>query len=122
MTLIYWCAWASSKWVFKNLFRCRVYNPERVPGSGSVIIAANHESYFDPPFIGSSLFRPLNYLARENIFSHWLSGPFFRRLNSVPVDRDGGGAKGFLITRTQRLLYWYRGHKGVHSFCPESTH
>ena len=47
MTLIYWCAWASSKWVFKNLFRCRVYNPERVSDTGSVIIAANHESYFD---------------------------------------------------------------------------
>ena len=115
MTLIYWCAWASSKWVFKNLFRCRVYNPERVSDTGSVIIAANHESYFDPPFIGSSLFRPLNYLARENIFSHWLSGPFFRRLNSVPVDRDGGGAKGLKII-LDRLL----NNSGIIIF-PEGT-
>ena len=97
MTLIYWWTWATSKWIFKNLFRCRVYNPERVPTKGSVIIASNHESYIDPPFIGSSLSRPINYLARENIFSHWLSGPYFRRLNAVPVDRDGGGAKGLKI-------------------------
>ena len=76
MTPLYWWAWASSRWIFKNLFRCRVYNPERVPIIGPVIIAANHESYFDPPFIGSSLPRPINYLARENIFSHWLSGLF----------------------------------------------
>ena len=97
MTLIYWWTWASSKWIFKNFFRCRVYNPERVPTKGSVIIASNHESFIDPPFIGSSLSRPINYLARENIFSHWLSGPYFRRLNAVPVDRDGGGAKGLKI-------------------------
>lgn len=103
MTPFYWWAWASSKWIFKNLFRCRVYNPERVPVAGPVIIAANHESYFDPPFIGSSLPRPINYLARENIFSHWLSGFFFRGLNAVPVDREGGGAKGLKII-LERLL------------------
>jgi len=103
MTPLYWWAWASSRWIFKNLFRCRVYNPERVPIIGPVIIAANHESYFDPPFIGSSLPRPINYLARENIFSHWLSGPFFRGLNTVPVDREGGGAKGLKII-LERLL------------------
>lgn len=103
MTPLYWWAWASSRWIFKNLFRCRVYNPERVPIIGPVIIAANHESYFDPPFIGSSLPRPINYLARENIFSHWLSGPFFRGLNAVPVDREGGGARGLKII-LERLL------------------
>jgi len=74
-----------------------------VPVTGPVIIAANHESYFDPPFIGSSLPRSINYLARENIFSHWLSGPFFRGLNAVPVDRQGGGAKGLKII-LERLL------------------
>ena len=103
MTPLYWWAWASSRWIFKNLFRCRVYNPERVPIIGPVIIAANHESYFDPPFIGSSLPRPINYLARENIFSHWLSGLFFRGLNAVPVDREGGGARGLKII-LERLL------------------
>ena len=115
MTLIYWWAWVSSKWIFKNLFRCRMYNPERVPYAGPVIIAANHESYFDPPFIGSSLSRPINYLARENIFSHWLSGPFFRSLNTVPVNRDGGGAKGLKII-LERLL----NNNGIIIF-PEGT-
>ena len=115
MTLIYWLAWSASKWIFKNLFRCRVYNPERVPAMGSVILAANHESFFDPPFIGSSLSRPINYLARENIFAHWLSGPFFRRLNTVPVDRDGGGAKGLKII-LERLL----NNNGIIIF-PEGT-
>jgi len=89
--------------LFRNLFRCRVYHPERVPPAGPVILAANHESYFDPPFVGSSLPRPINYLAREDLFSNRFSGPFLRRLNSVPVDRGGGGARG-LKNILERLL------------------
>jgi 1-acyl-sn-glycerol-3-phosphate acyltransferase len=74
-----------------------------MPLSGPVIIAANHESYLDPPFVGSSFNRPINYLARETLFSNWLSGPFLSALNAVPVDRGGGGAKGLKII-LERLM------------------
>ena len=85
MTPLYWLAWSTSRMLFRNLFRCRVYHPERMPLTGPVIIAANHESYLDPPFVGSSFHRPLNYLARENLFSNWLSGPFLSSRNAVPA-------------------------------------
>ena len=85
MTPLYWLAWSTSRMLFRNLFRCRVYHPERVPLTGPVILAANHESYFDPLFVGSSLPRSFNYLAREDLFSNRLSGSFLRGLNSVPV-------------------------------------
>jgi 1-acyl-sn-glycerol-3-phosphate acyltransferase len=68
-----------------------------------VILAANHESYLDPPLVGSSLQRPVHYLAREDLFSNRLSGPFLRGLNSVPVDRGGGGAKGLKSILEQLL-------------------
>ena len=103
MTPLYWLAWSASRLVYRNLCRCRVYHPERVPLNGPVILAANHESYLDPPLVGSSLPRPVHYLAREDLFSNWLSGPFLRGLNSVPVDRGGGGAKG-LKNILERLL------------------
>ena len=89
--------------LFRHLFRCRVYHPERMPLTGPVIIAANHESYLDPPFVGSSFHRPINYLARENLFSNLFSGPFLRALNAVPVNRAGGGAKG-LKSILERLM------------------
>ena len=76
MTPLYWLAWSTSRLLFLNLFRCRVYHSERVPLTGPVILAANHESYFDPPFVGSSLPRPINSLARADLFSNRLSGPF----------------------------------------------
>ena len=103
MTPLYWLAWSTSRMLFRNLFRCRVYHPERMPLTGPVIIASNHESYLDPPFVGSSFHRPINYLARENLFSNWLSGPFLSSLNAVPVDRGGGGAKG-LKSILERLM------------------
>ena len=103
MTPLYFAAWTATRGIFRNLFRCRVYHTERMPLTGPVIIAANHESYLDPPFVGSSFNRPINYLARENLFSNWLSGPFLRSLNAVPVDRGGGGAKGLKII-LERLM------------------
>ncbi len=115
MTPLYWLAWSAARMLFRNLFRCRVYHPERVPLTGPVILAANHESYFDPLFVGSSLPRSINYLAREDLFSNRLSGSFLRGLNSVPVDRGGGGARG-LKNILERLL---RGN-GIIIF-PEGT-
>ena len=60
MTPLYWLAWSTSRMLFRNLFRCRVYHPERMPLTGPVIIAASHESYLDPPFVGRRFHRPIN--------------------------------------------------------------
>jgi 1-acyl-sn-glycerol-3-phosphate acyltransferase len=84
-------------------FRCRYLTPEHVPVSGPVILAANHCSYLDPPLVGAGLRRDLHYLARESLFDLPLLGTLLRRVNVVPVDRDGGGAAG-LRAILNRLL------------------
>jgi 1-acyl-sn-glycerol-3-phosphate acyltransferase len=68
-----------------------------------VILAANHASYLDPPLVGSGLKRPINYLARESLFRFFAIGALLRSWNSVPVDREGGGARG-LKNIMDRLL------------------
>jgi 1-acyl-sn-glycerol-3-phosphate acyltransferase len=80
-----------------------VFNRERVPVSGPVILAANHMSYLDPPLVGCALPRDINYLARESLFRYPVMGAVLRSWNSVPVDRDGGGAAG-LRAILDRLL------------------
>jgi 1-acyl-sn-glycerol-3-phosphate acyltransferase len=70
---------------------------------GPVILASNHASFLDPPLVGAGLHRAINYLARESLFRFPVVGWVLRNWNSVPVDREGGGAKG-LKAILDRLL------------------
>jgi len=90
----YFLGWSCFRALFKIYFRWRVYNPERVPETGPVILAANHASFIDPPLVGAGLPRDINYLARESLFRFPGIGALLRSWNSVPVDREGGGAAG----------------------------
>jgi 1-acyl-sn-glycerol-3-phosphate acyltransferase len=90
----YFAAWAIFRLLYSSYFRWRVFNLERVPREGPVILASNHASFLDPPLIGASLPRPINYLARDTLFRFPLVGAVLRSWNSVPVDREGGGAAG----------------------------
>lgn len=103
MPLIYRFTWLCCRFVFAIYFRWRIHNEDRVPRAGSVILAANHASFLDPPMIGSAVRRPINYLARESLFRFPIFGWYIRALNSVPVDRDGAGAKGLKMI-LDRLL------------------
>ena len=94
MNPVYFAGWCFFRFFYKTYFRARFYNPERVPLKGPVILACNHASYLDPPLVGSGLRRDINYLAREDLFRFPVVGWVLRNWNSVPVDREGGGAKG----------------------------
>src|ERR1700760_4602679 len=94
MNFIYFLGWSFFRAVYATYFHWRVYNPERVPLKGPVILASNHASILDPPLVGSGLDRDINYLARKTLFNQPIVGWVLRSWNSVPVDRDGGGGAG----------------------------
>jgi 1-acyl-sn-glycerol-3-phosphate acyltransferase len=79
---------------FTAYHRCRICNVERVPATGPVLLACNHASFYDPPLVGSALPRDICYLARESLFKTSLGNWVLRKLNCIPVDREGGGAAG----------------------------
>jgi len=103
MNPVYFLGWFFFRAFYRFYCRYRVFNPERVPLEGPVILASNHASFLDPPLVGSGLRRGINYLARESLFRFPVVGWVLRRWNSVPVDREGGGAKG-LKAILDRLL------------------
>src|SRR5215468_3931841 len=103
MNPIYFLGWLSFRIIFTFYFRWRVFNRERVPLKGPLILASNHASILDPPLVGAGICRGINYLARESLFRFPVVGWVLRHWNSVPVDRDGGGARG-LKAILDRLL------------------
>lgn len=104
MSLIYRLGWTFYRAFFATYCRWHVFNPERVPVRGPVILVSNHASHLDPPLVGAGLPRALNYLARESLFRLPIAGWALRNVNAVPVDRDGAGAAGLraIFTRLRQ--------------------
>lgn len=103
MNFVYFLGWCFFRTIYATYFHWRVFNAERVPLKGPVILASNHASFLDPPLVGSGITRGINYLARDTLFRYPGIGWLLRKWNSVPVDREGGGAAG-LKAILDRLL------------------
>ena len=103
MRPIYFLGWSGFRVIFALYFRSRAFHAERVPGTGPVILASNHASFLDPFLVGASVSREINYLARDDLFRFPVIGWLLRQWQSVPVNREGGGAKG-LKAILDRLL------------------
>lgn len=94
MAPFYRVCWWIARTLFRFYFRWKILGIENVPKSGPVVLACNHVSYVDPPLVGAALTRPVYFLARSTLFRNWFFGGLIRKLNALPVDRDGGGGKG----------------------------
>jgi 1-acyl-sn-glycerol-3-phosphate acyltransferase len=57
---------------------------------------------FDPPLVGITCQRRMNYLARDTLFPIPILGSLIRFLDAIPIDREGVGLSG--IKETLRRL------------------
>jgi 1-acyl-sn-glycerol-3-phosphate acyltransferase len=86
----------------KGLFDLKAYGVHHIPPDGGVLIASNHQSYLDPPLLGTPLDRPAAFLAKSELFKFGPFGWIIRRLNAFPV-RQGAGDVG-AMKESIRLL------------------
>jgi 1-acyl-sn-glycerol-3-phosphate acyltransferase len=66
---------------------------EHVPRAGGVVMAINHVGYLDFTYAGLAARasgRLVRFMAKQEVFTHRVSGPLMRGMHHIPVDRDAG--------------------------------
>ena len=71
------------------LFRGEVAGLENLPSDGGFLVAANHASHLDPPFIGAVLPHQMAFFARKSLWKPGLASWWMDGVGAIPVDRDG---------------------------------
>ena len=74
-----------------------------MPSKGGFILASNHLSFLDPPALGVACPRPLNYLAREDLFDIPILGRLLRRVGAIPLAMDKPPSPGTVKETIRRL-------------------
>jgi 1-acyl-sn-glycerol-3-phosphate acyltransferase len=92
-----------------------VRGAENIPREGPVILAANHTTHMDPPYLSQVMDRQLHMMAKEELFQVPVLGPYIRALAAFPVKR-GTADRAALRVAVERLK---QGH--VLGIFPEGT-
>lgn len=87
--------------VFTICFRVRVRFYNDLP-KGGYIVATNHISHFDPPFIASHFPEKIDWLGMAELFHGKILHAFFTSLGVIPIGRNQGD-RAALRTATKRL-------------------
>ncbi|EKE03723.1 MAG: hypothetical protein ACD_20C00158G0006 [uncultured bacterium] len=84
----YWVIYCVLYPFFKIFFRYEVYGKENIPKNKSVIVAANHSSYFDPVIIALGASRPIAYMAKKELFQVPILSQIIDILGAFAVNRE----------------------------------
>lgn len=110
-----------TKWIVGPLvrlyFRVQAEGLENVPGSGPVILAANHCSFFDSWLVPLVLKRRVTYVAKAEYFEKWYTAWAFKAWGQIPIKRGGGSASAGALETAAEVL----GQGGVMGIYPEGT-
>jgi 1-acyl-sn-glycerol-3-phosphate acyltransferase len=96
-------------------FRGEVYGTENFPLDGPFLIASNHASHLDPPFVGAHVPRQMRFFARKSLWSNRLMCWWMNRTETIPVERDSGD-----IGAIKRVLQALKENRAIVLF-PEGT-
>lgn len=87
---------------YGTILGTRVIGAENIPASGAFILAANHVSNWDPPFLGTFIDREVCYMGKEELFKNPVMAWICRHLHVFPVKR--GAADKTAIKTAVKVL------------------
>jgi 1-acyl-sn-glycerol-3-phosphate acyltransferase len=85
----YWFGYHVSRLLARVFFGFRIVHRERMIQTGPVIVAMNHQSFFDPPLAGNACDRAIYFLAKKSLMNVPILGWLLPKLNVIPVDIEG---------------------------------
>ena len=86
MKILYWFLKIVSWLPVRIMYPMRVVNRKNFIKGKSIVIG-NHQSNADPILIWSLFWRPMNYMAKKELFSNKPLAWFMKKMDCIPVDR-----------------------------------
>ncbi|MGE5674110.1 MAG: lysophospholipid acyltransferase family protein [Mycobacterium leprae] len=73
--------------LYRTLYRVRAEGLENIPPTGGVILCGNHFTAHDPIMVGVCANRPVQFMAKEELFRNRFLGFIMRGVGAFPVKR-----------------------------------
>ncbi len=87
LVLYHFFKWSVVSPMLHTYFRGRIYNAERVPQQGPLVVVSNHASDFDPPLLSNCMRRPVAFMAKEELFQVPILKQAIELYGAYPVKR-----------------------------------
>lgn len=84
---------ATRTWIKLGDVTIAMTGAEHIPKTGGALLAINHLSYVDyllAGYPGEALGRHTRFMAKSEIFDHWMGGPLMRSFHHISIDRSAG--------------------------------
>lgn len=70
-----------------SIYKVKVIGKENIPKDEGVLLCSNHIHHLDPPLLGSFIDRPINYMAKAELFEAPILKWIIPKLHAFPVRR-----------------------------------
>jgi len=99
----YQCFANLAKVCLTSFAKWEVHGGNAVPPRGRLIVVANHLSYADPGLLAASIPRHIKFVAKQELFSNPITGPFLRSWGAHPATRDNSDMRAlrWLISKLE---------------------
>jgi len=72
---------------FHSIYRIRVEGRENIPAEGPGLLLPKHQYWTDIPIVGLAAWRPVSYVAKQELFVYPGVRQFITALGGIPLDR-----------------------------------
>lgn len=90
--------------IFKKIYKVQFIGLENIPKEGPIIIAGNHNHYFDPCLVFISTNRKINYIMKKSCYNNKLIGWIFKKMDCLSVEDFSSLRKALKILKNNGAI------------------